>query len=230
MLPQRYPEEIHHFIEGNYIHFVAQVGVYCSWDNQKFLIFRIRIALHHSGLGIPAEVAGVSFPAMNHQYCRADLVAVPEDGLVHKRHDAGYIPAAIGVQRTGVIAALCLVVVMVIFYIEGSVFRYICRHTTAKSIGTILVVTDPLGVEDLFLLVPGSLTVLCVKIAIGVHAGHIVHGGSTSGLNSGVQRCRVQGHAAPAANADDPDFFRVCIFPQGEIIHRCLETFRIDIR
>ena len=40
----------------------------------------------------------------------------------------------------------------------------------------------------------------------------------------------VQGHASPAADSDNPNLFRVHIFPQGEIIHRRLKILCVDIR
>ena len=158
-------------IEGDHIQLVVQVGMHRAGDDEQFLVLRVGIALHHGGVGVPAEVAGVGLLAVDDKDGGADLIAVPQNGLIHKRHGAGHIPAAVGVQGPGVVAPGSLVVVVVVLHIEGGVLGHFFRHTAAQSVGAALVVLDPLGVEGLFLLIPGGLAVLRVEVAVGVHPG-----------------------------------------------------------
>ncbi len=55
------------------------------------------------------------------------------------------------------------------------------------------------------------LGILCVKIAVGGHASHIVHGYSDGRLDARVDGCGVDRYTAPPADADDTDALRVNI-------------------
>ena len=161
-------------IEGDHIQLVVQVGMHRAGDDEQLLVLRIGVALHHGGIGVPAEVAGVGLLTVDDQNSGADLVAVPENGLVHKRHGAGHIPAAVGVQGPGLIALGRLVVVVIVLHIEGSVLRHLLCHAAAQGVGAVFIVLDPLGVQGLFLLVSGGLAVLGIEVAVGVYTGHVV--------------------------------------------------------
>lgn len=72
--------------------------------------------------------------------------------------------------------------------------------------------------------------IFCVKIALRVHARHVVHCRRHSRFHTRVKRSSIQRHAAPAADANDADTLRIHVVTAGEIIHRCLEIFGVDIR
>lgn len=88
------------FIKGNRLFpaSVIQIRVDGVRNYEELLIVRIRVILYHIRIGIAAEIAGMRFPTMYHQYRAADLIAVFQDWLVHKGHTSDYIPASIGVQ------------------------------------------------------------------------------------------------------------------------------------
>ena len=72
--------------------------------------------------------------------------------------------------------------------------------------------------------------ILTVKVAFGIHTGHVVHGHSRSSFDTGVNCCGIDRHTAPAADADDTDALRVNILLHGEEVHRCAEILGVDVR
>ena len=69
-----------------------------------------------------------------------------------------------------------------------------------------------------------------VEIAVRVHAAHIVHRGGYRCLDAGVDSRRIDRHAAPAANANDSNTFRIHVIAGGKVIDGGAEILRIDIR
>ena len=67
-------------------------------------------------IGILAEIAGMCLVAMHHKHCGADLIGVFQDRLVQEGLAADDVPAAVGVERAYVIAALCLVIIIIVLY------------------------------------------------------------------------------------------------------------------
>ena len=74
------------------------------------------------------------------------------------------------------IAALCFVVGVVILDELGRVLRQRIDHTSGQGICTVFVVHRALGAHGFSLLKAGITGILTVKISVGVHTGHIVHG------------------------------------------------------
>ena len=68
-----------------------------------------------------------------------------------------------------------------------------------------------------------------VEVAVGDDAAHVVHGGGHGGLDAGVHGRRVQRHAAPAADADDADPFRIDAVLNGQKIDGCGEILGVDV-
>ena len=91
-----------------------------------------------------------------------------------------------------------LVVGVVVFHKGGGILGQRVRHAAAQGIAAALVVLCALAVEGLPLGVAVGFAVLGVKITLGVHPRHVIHGGGHGGLDPGVQGGGVQGHAAPA--------------------------------
>lgn len=83
-------------------------------DYQQLFVVRVGVVLYHRGVGVAAEVAGVCLFAVHDEHRAADFVAVLEYRLVEERLAARDVPAAVGVQRTRVIAALRLIVGVVV--------------------------------------------------------------------------------------------------------------------
>ena len=76
---------------------VIQICVDCIRDDQQLLVICIRVILHHCGISIAAEIAGMCFLPVHDKDCAADLIAVLKDGLVYKGHTADHIPAIVGI-------------------------------------------------------------------------------------------------------------------------------------
>lgn len=76
-------------------------------DNHKLLV--IAGQLRKSVL---AEIAGMSLFPVNNQNCAADFMTVLQNRHIHKGLTACYIPAAVGVEASRMIAALSFVVVV----------------------------------------------------------------------------------------------------------------------
>ena len=72
--------------------------------------------------------------------------------------------------------------------------------------------------------------ILTVKVAFGIHTGHVVHGHSRSSFDTGVNGCGVDRHAAPTTDTDDTDALRVNILLHGEEVYRCAEILGVDVR
>ena len=69
-----------------------------------------------------------------------------------------------------------------------------------------------------------------VVVALGHDSGHVVHGAGHDGLDALVHGDGTQGHAAPAANADDADPLAVDGRVQAEIVDGGAEILGIDVR
>ena len=128
------------------------------------------------------------------------------------------------------IAALCFVVGVVILDELGRVLRQRIDHTSGQGICTVFVVHRALGAHGFFLLKAGITGILTVKISVGVHTGHIVHGHSRCRFDAGVHSGGIDSHAAPATDTDDTDFLWVNIFLHRKKIHRRGEVLRVDVR
>ena len=87
---------------------VVEIGVARAGDDEKLLVLRVLAVLHHVGVSVFAEIAGVSRVAVDDQDRGADLIGVLQDGLIDEALAADDVPAAVGVEGTGMIAALCL--------------------------------------------------------------------------------------------------------------------------
>ena len=119
---------------------------------------------------------------------------------------------------------------MIICYKERRILRKRIDDATAQRIAAIFIIRESLGVHGFLLGVSCVCGILTVKISVGIDAGHIIHGGGNRCLNTGIQRCCVEGEASPAADTDDADTLRVNIFLYGKEIHRRLKILRVDIR
>ena len=148
---------------------------------------------------------------------------------VHKGHGANLVPAAVGIQAARMIASGGLVIRMIILNEKRSVLRQRIHHTASQLIASPAVICNALGIECL----TGSIACILIhgiKIPIGIHAAHVIHGHGGSRLHTGVNRRCVQGKSAPAADPDDADAFRIHIVLHGEEIDRRLKILRVDIR
>ena len=110
------------------------------------------------------------------------------------------------------------------------VLRQRIHHAACQSIAAAEIVLSALGVHGLLFGIAGVGGVFTVKIAVGIHAGHVVHGHGGGRLDAGILCGGVHRHAAPAADADDPDALRVNILLHGQEVHRRAEILCIDVR
>ena len=128
------------------------------------------------------------------------------------------------------VSTLRLVIGIVILDKLRCILRQRVNHTTGKGVTAVFIVLRALGVHGLFLFVAGIAGILTVKISVGVHTGHIVHGRCHSSLDAGIHSSGIDGHAAPAANADDTDALRVNSFLYRKEIHCRTEILCVDVR
>ena len=97
---------------------------------------------------------------------------------VRRRGLGIYCPAVVGIERTGMVAALGLVAVVIVFDKERERPRAGIDHAALACILTAHIVLCPLGVDRGASADQASLLSARVKIAVSGNAGHIVHSGS----------------------------------------------------
>ena len=127
------------------------------------------------------------------------------------------------------VAARCLVVIIIILDEERRILRQRIDDPTAELVSAALQILETLCAHGRLLGIAGVLAVLGIEIALGVHTGHVVHGGGDRRLDAGVERGGVERHPAPAADADDADALRVDPLVQRQEIHRRHEVLGIDV-
>ena len=211
-------------VERDDVHSVVEIGVYGAGDEQQLLVVALQ-----PGEGVAAEVARVRLVAMDHEHGAADLTGIGEQLCVEQRQRGRDVPAAGGVERARVVAARRLVVVVVVLDEKRSVLRYGVDHAARALVCAGLVVGCALRVERLTQGVAGIRIVVGVKVAVGGHAGHVVHRGRDGGLDARVDGGGVGRHAAPAADAEDADALRVHIVAHGQEIDRGGKVLSVDV-
>ena len=127
------------------------------------------------------------------------------------------------------VAARGLVVVVVVPDKGGRVLRQGVDHAARPGITAALVVGRPLGVECRALFVARLLAVLRVKIPLGIDPAHVIHGRGNGGAHPGVKGCRIECHAAPAANAEQADFILVHVFAHQKKVNGRLKVLGVDV-
>ena len=199
-------------------------------DDHEFLVVRILAVFDHIGIGVTRKIAGMRLVAVDQEDCAADLIGVLKDRLIDKGLTADDVPAAVGIQGTGMVAASGLVVIVVVLHKERRVLRQRIDHTASEPVFTGLQVQKSLGTHSGLRLVTGFLTVSGIEIPLGIHTGHVVHGGGHGRLDPGVQCRCIDGHAAPAADSDDADAVRIDFFMEGEEVYCSHKVFGVDVR
>ena len=128
------------------------------------------------------------------------------------------------------IPTVSLIIIVIVLKIKRRILRHGICHTTGKCIGSIFVIADSLCIHGFAFLITCICTVLGIKISLCIHPGHIIHSGSDCCLDSGINSRRIQSHAAPAADTDNSDSFRINIFLYRKEINCCLKIFRVNVR
>ena len=177
-----------------------------------------------------AEVAAVGLFAVDDEHRVTDFVGVCEKLGVHERGACGGGPALVAVEGALVVAAWGLVVGVVILDKVRSVVRERVNDTAGQVVRAVLEVLGALGHQSLAGLVAGVGVVCGIEVAVCGYAAHVVHGGCNRRLDAGVNAGGVDRHAAPAANADDADSFRVNVVAGREKVHGRHEVFGVDVR
>ena len=127
------------------------------------------------------------------------------------------------------IAAFCFVVIVIIFYKKRRICRERVCYAAAKFVSAGFVIFGALCVQRLAFGVARITAVFGVKITVGVHARHIIHGAGYGSFNAGIKCGGVQCHAAPAANADNADFIGVNHFVCRKVVYSCLKVLGVNI-
>ena len=127
------------------------------------------------------------------------------------------------------VTALGLVVVIVVFDEVRSVVRKRIDDTTAAGVLTGLVVFSALLRERLTLRLAGFRVVVRVEVAVCRDTGHVIHGRGNRRFDAGVGCRRVDGDAAPAADADDADLFGVNVFLNRQEVDGCGKVLGVDV-
>ena len=221
------PEELGDPVEGNRIPAAAvvQVRVTGPRDDEEFLVLPGQL-----GESPLSHVARVRLLAVNHQHRGPDLAGVGEQRLVEKGRGAHDVPSLVGIEGTDVVAARGLVVVVVAPDEGRDVLGQRIDHSTGSRVGPGTVVGGALGGEPGTGRVARRGGVLFVEVALGGNAAHVVHGGGHRGPDPGVESCGVDGHATPAADADDADPFGIDILTAAEVVDGGAEVLGVDVR
>ena len=167
---------------------------------------------------------------MYQQHGRANLTAVLQDRHIQERQRGGHVPAVVGVQAAGMIASGCLIVGVIVLHKLRRVLRQRINHAARQRIAAVFIVLGALCIHCFSLLKACLFRILAVKVAVGSHTSHVVHGHSSGSFDAGVNGCGVDCHTAPAADTDDTDALRVNILLHGEEVHRCAEILGVDVR
>ena len=118
---------------------------------------------------------------------------------------------------------------MVVLDEKRSVGRYGVDHAACALIRAGLVVGCALRVERLTQGIARVRIVVGVKVAVGGHAGHVVHRGRDGGLDARVDGGSVECHATPAADAEDADALRVHIIAHRQEVDRGGKVLGVDV-
>ena len=167
---------------------------------------------------------------MDNEHGSLDFAGHVQQGLVHEGHGADDIPTVVRVAAALVVPTGRLVIGVIVLDEPGCIVRKRIHHAAGTLVGTAAIVFSALRGPGLPLGVAGSLIIGAAKVALARHAGHVIHGGCDGCLNAGVKRSCVDGHASPAADADDADAPGICQFVGGKEIHGRQEVLRIDVR
>ena len=174
-------------------------------DHEELLVVGILVTVHHGLISILSKIEGMCLVAMHDHDSGADLVAVLQDRHIDERHAADLVPSAVRVEGARVIPSLGLVVGVIVLDKVGRVLGQRVNDAAAERIRTGLEILDTLGIQRLLHRIALFLAVIGVEISLCVHSCHIVHGRGDRRLDAGVQRRRVERHAAPAADTEDTD-------------------------
>ena len=129
--------------------------------------------------------------------------------------------------RDRVVAARCLVVVVVVLDEGGRVLGQRVDHAAGHGVDAGAVVGGALSSHGR----PGPVPLLGgVEVALGGHAAHVVHGGGDRSPDARICGRGGHGHAAPAADADDADAPGVDVVAHGQEVDGGLEVLDIDVR
>ena len=177
-------------------------------DKEKLLIIGIRIILYHLGIGVFAEIAGMSFFAVYHEDGTADFIAVSQNRHIEIGLITGHIPAQSLTLGTRVKSSFSAAVIgNIILYKLGSISRRNIRPCAGCGVETVFIIFCPLQTHGFAFFITGFFVVFFIKIAVGKNTGHVIHGGSKRGFNADIQCRGIESHTAESANADDPDLF-----------------------
>ena len=128
------------------------------------------------------------------------------------------------------VTSLCLIIIVIIFYKKRRVLRERIYYSASSFIQSALVVCNSLSIKSLSLFTAKFRTVFCVKIALSINSGHIVHCGRHGGFYSCIYRSSVKRHASPSADADYSYFIGIHIILNRKKIYCGLKVLRIDVR
>ena len=167
--------------------------------------------------------------AVQHHHRAFDFVRVGEQLRVDEREGGRLVPAAVRVERACVVAARRLVVGVVVLDELRSVVRQLVGNASAKLVRSGLEVLYALCVHRLLLRLARRRAVLLVEVAVRRHPRHVVHRRGDRRLDACVDRRRVDGEAAPSADAEDADLVGVNVVARDKIIHRRLKVLRVDV-
>ena len=167
---------------------------------------------------------------MYHKHSTVYLACIGEKSCVCKGCSCGCSPSIIGIKRTYMISAFCLIVIKIILHKERCIFRKRIYHTAGSCIAAISIVFRTLLVYSFSRCFSCFLIVSRIKISVSCHTGHIIHGRCDCCLDSCIYTCSLQCHSTPAADTDNSYTLRVYIVLNREKIYSSLKILHIYIR
>lgn len=116
--------------------------------------------------------------AVDHQDRVSDFISVSKQARVQQGCSSRYVPAAVRVKAALVVAARGLVICVVVLNKLRRVFWQRINYLAGLGIAASLKVSRSLLIQGNSHLVAGFFIVICVKVTIARHSGHVIHGRS----------------------------------------------------
>ena len=126
---------------------VIQVTVCRAFDDQKTLVIRKLVSVDHVFIGILSEIEGMCLVSVHDHDGISDLVAVMKETRIEKRSTGRDIPAVVGIKGTPMIAAVCLIVIVIILHKLRGIFRKRVDDTAGRLVFTGQIVNRSLGID-----------------------------------------------------------------------------------
>ena len=206
----------------------------CVWDNHEFFVaddgaFIFYMFAGHLFERAFAEVAAVRICAMDNEHGIDDFVGVSEQFGVEQRNGGDFGPAFVGVERAFVIAARRFIIGVVIFDELRSLIWNWVDDAAGAFVSAVFIIDGALLAHGFARSLACFGVVESIVVIVGGDAAHVVHRRGDSRFDARVDGCRVDGHASPAADAQNADGFGIDAFVRCEKVNSSAKILGINV-